>query len=244
MTEVVRRRPWWSHLYLQVVIAVIAGAVLGILYPEAGKAMRPLGEGFIRLIRMMVAPIIFVTVVGGIAGIGDLKQLGRVGWKSLAYFEVVTTLALLIGLAVVKVIQPGVGIHADPASLDTKGIETFAKTGEAQTVAGFFLHLIPDTIVGAFASGDILQVLVIAILFGVALAMLGPVGRPVLEGLESVGKVLFGMIGLIMRVAPIGAFGAIAFTLGAFGTAALLPLLEFCSVSGSPASCSWSSCSG
>jgi aerobic C4-dicarboxylate transport protein len=220
------RSRWWTSLYVQVLFAVVIGAVFGIVAPDLGRQMRPLGDGFIRLIRMMVAPIIFVTVVAGIAGIGDMKQLGRVGWKALVYFEVVTTLALLIGVGVVKLVQPGAGINANPATLDSGSIERYTNTAKSQTVADFFLHLIPETFIGAFAAGDILQVLVIAILFGVALAMLGPIGRPVLEGLEQVGSVLFAMIGLIMRVAPIGAFGAIAFTMGQFGSSALIPLLR------------------
>ncbi len=215
------RRPFYKILYFQVITAIFVGVLVGFFYPEFGEKLKPLGDGFIKLIKMVIAPIIFLTVVSGIGGIGDMKKFGRVGIKALFYFEVVTTFALFIGLLVVKIVQPGRGINADITKLDPKGIEQFTKAAEGQSAADFILHIIPDTVVGAFAQGEILQVLLFAILFGIALSMLGQRGKPVLDGLDLISKVFFGIISVIMRFAPIGAFGAMAFTIGKFGIGTL-----------------------
>ncbi|HMZ18269.1 MAG TPA: cation:dicarboxylase symporter family transporter, partial [Blastocatellia bacterium] len=176
----------YQHLYFQVLVAIAIGASLGFFFPSLATKMKPFGDGFIKLIKMLIAPIIFLTVVVGIATIGDLKKLGRVGLKSLLYFEVVTTLALVIGLVVVKLFHPGTGINANASTLDMKGVEQYATTAKAQTTVDFFLHIIPDTIIGAFAQGEILQVLLVAVLFGVALTALGGRGQMVLDLLEKV----------------------------------------------------------
>ena len=219
-------RPLYKSLYAQVLFGIACGVVLGYLAPERAAAMKPLGDAFIALIKMLIAPIIFLTVVVGIAGIGDLKKLGRVGLKSLIYFEAVTTLALAIGLVVVKIFRPGAGINANAATLDLKAVEQYAATAKSQSTVDFLLHIIPDTVAGAFAQGEILQVLLIAILFGLALAGMGERGRPVLDFLEQLNHVFFGIIAIIMKAAPIGAFGAMAFTVGKYGIGTLLPLIK------------------
>jgi aerobic C4-dicarboxylate transport protein len=224
------RQPFYKILYFQVITAIILGVILGVLYPSIdnhpgfAEKLKPLGDGFINLIKMVIAPIIFLTVVSGIGGIGDMKKFGRVGLKALFYFEVVTTFALFIGLVVVKIVQPGVGINADPATIDTKGLEQFTKAAQEQSTTDFLLHIIPNTVVGAFAQGEILQVLLFAILFGIALSMLGEKGKPILKGIDLISKVFFGIISVIMRFAPIGAFGAMAFTIGKFGIGTLQSL--------------------
>lgn len=217
---------FYKHLYFQVLIAIIVGVAVGTFFPDLGTSLKPLGDGFVKLIKMVIAPIIFITVVVGIAGIGDMKKLGRVGLKALFYFEVVTTFALLIGFFVVKFFQPGAGFNADPATLDAKAVEQYAKVAESQTAVDFVLHIIPSTIVGAFADGEIIQVLFFAVLFGLALAAMGEKSRPLVATFDSIGKVLFGVIAIIMRVAPIGALGAMAFTVGKYGIATLLPLAK------------------
>jgi aerobic C4-dicarboxylate transport protein len=216
----------WQHLYFQVLVAIVIGVLLGHYYPALGAQMKPLGDAFIRLIKMLIGPIIFFTVVVGIAGIGDLKKLGRIGLKSLLYFEVVTTFALMIGLAVVTLIHPGTGINANPATLDAKSIEQYTTTGKAQSTVEFLLHIIPETIVGAFAQGEILQVLLFAVLFGLALAGMGEKGKQVFTFLDQLSQTFFGIIAIIMKAAPIGAFGAMAFTIGRYGIATLLPLAK------------------
>lgn len=216
----------YQHLYFQVLVAIAIGASLGFFFPSAATKMKPFGDGFIKLIKMLIAPIIFLTVVVGIATIGDLKKLGRVGLKSLLYFEIVTTLALVIGLVVVKVFQPGVGINANASTLDMKAVEQYATTAKAQSTVEFFLHIIPDTIIGAFAQGEILQVLLVAVLFGVALTAMGGRGQMVLDLLEKLSQTFFGIIAMVMKVAPIGAFGAMAFTIGKYGIGTLLPLMK------------------
>ncbi|MBK6589508.1 MAG: dicarboxylate/amino acid:cation symporter [Acidobacteria bacterium] len=218
------RQPFYKVLYFQVIAAIILGVLVGFFFPQLGEKLKPLGDGFIKLIKMVIAPIIFLTVVSGIGGIGDMKKFGRVGLKALIYFEVVTTFALFIGLIVVKIVRPGVGINADPATLDAKGIEQFTKVAQDQSTVDFFLHIIPDTIFDAFAKGEILQVLFFAILFGIALTMLGDKGKPILKGIDLISKVFFGIITVIMRFAPIGAFGAMAFTIGKFGIGTLQSL--------------------
>ena len=216
-------RPLYHSLYFRVIAGIVAGVALGSSYPAAGEMMKPLGDGFIKLIRMMIAPVIFLTVVTGIARIGDMRKLGRVGIKALIYFEVVTTVALFVGFVVVKVVQPGAGINADAATLDARAVQQYTTSGKQLHAVDFVLHMIPDTLVGAFASGEILQVLLIAILFGVALAAY-QLRQPIVAAADSLTHLTFEVIALIMKVAPLGAFGAMAFTIGKFGLRTLLPL--------------------
>jgi len=216
----------FGHLYVQVLTAIAIGVALGYFYPDTGAAMKPLGDGFIKLIKMIIAPIIFCTVVAGIAGMEDMKKVGRVGAKALLYFEVVTTFALLIGLIVVNVVQPGAGMNANIAKLDTKEVAKYTTAAQSQNTTDFLLHVIPDTIVDAFAKGEILQVLLVALLFGFALSRMGERGRPVTELIDRIAHVLFGIVNIVMRLAPIGAFGAMAFTIGKYGLASLIPLAK------------------
>lgn len=218
------RQPIYKVLYFQVVVAILLGVAVGYLFPAFGASLKPLGDAFIKLIKMVIAPIIFLTVVSGIAGIGDMKKLGRVGIKALLYFEVVTTFALFIGLVVVKIVQPGASLTVDLSKLDSKSVETYTKAAHSGTTTDFLLHIIPDTVFGAFANGEILQVLFFAILFGIALTMMGERGKPLIKTLDTIGKVFFGIIAIIMRFSPIGAFGAMAFTIGAYGIETLRPL--------------------
>ena len=211
----------YHHLYFQVLTAIAMGVLLGHFYPDTGVDMKPLGDGFIKLIKMIIAPIIFCTVVTGIAGMEDMKKVGRVGVKALLYFEIVSTLALAIGLLVVSVIQPGAGMNADVSKLDTKALETFTAKAQSHGTLDFMIGIIPNTIVDAFAKGDILQVLFFSILFGFALSMLGQRGKLAFKVIDEVAHVLFGVVGIIMKAAPIGAFGAMAFTIGKFGLGSL-----------------------
>jgi aerobic C4-dicarboxylate transport protein len=214
----------FRHLYFQVLLAIVLGAIVGYYFPAFGIQLRPLGDGFIKLIRMVVAPIIFTTVVLGIAGMTDLKRVGRIGIKALVYFEVMTTLALIIGWVVVKVIEPGAGINADPSTLDAKSVQPYLTATKAPGVVGFLLNIIPTSVVGAFAQGEILQVLFFSVLFGIALGALGEANRPVVYGLEQISNALMKIIGMIVRLAPLAAFGAIAFTIGEFGVKSLVHL--------------------
>jgi aerobic C4-dicarboxylate transport protein len=217
-------KPWYRHLYVQVLGAIVLGVLLGHFYPALGAQMKPLGDAFIKMIKMLIAPIIFCTVVHGIASMEDMKKVGRVGLKALLYFEVMTTVALIIGLLIVNLWQPGVGMNVDPAALDTKSIATYtAKAGEQSTVE-FLLHIIPSTVVGAFAEGEILQVLFFAILFAFALHWLGEKGKPLLHVIDQTAHVFFGIVGIVMKAAPIGAFGAMAFTIGKYGLSTLVSL--------------------
>ena len=209
-----KSRPIYRHLYFQVLVAIAIGVMLGHFFPTFSAGMKPLGDAFIKLIKMMIAPIIFTTVVVGIAKIGDMKEVGRVGLKSLIYFEVVSTLALVIGLVVVNIVKPGVGVNADVSTLDTKAIESYASGAKALSTVDLLLRMIPDSIVGAFASGEILQVLLFSILLGLALSRFGEKGRPLVDLLDQFSHALFNVIGIIMHFAPIGAFGAMAFTIG------------------------------
>ncbi|HZV64739.1 MAG TPA: dicarboxylate/amino acid:cation symporter [Telluria sp.] len=220
------KKPFYKILYVQVLFAIVCGVLLGVFYPALAVDMKPLGDGFIKLIKMIIAPVIFCTVVAGIAGMQDMKKIGRVGGKALLYFEVVSTFALAIGLIVANVIRPGDGFNADPAKLDTKAIAEFTLKAKSQSTVDFVMNIIPNTFVDAFAKGDILQVLLIAILFGFALSMLGERGRPVAKLIDEVSHAIFGVVGIIMKVAPLGAFGAMAFTIGKFGIASLLPLAK------------------
>ncbi len=216
-----KQKRFYQHLYVQVLSAITAGIILGYFYPDAGVAMKPLGDGFIKLIKMIITPVIFCTVVIGIAGMEDLKKVGRVGAKALLYFEVITSLALAIGLTVVNVIQPGTGFNADVTKLDTKVLTAFTTQAKAHTTADFILNIIPSSVVDAFAKGDILQVLLFAILFGFALSVLGEKGKAVYKLIDQISHAFFGIVNLIMRLAPIGAFGAMAFTIGKFGVGSL-----------------------
>ncbi len=229
------------HLYFWVLVGILLGVVIGAVWPDVdpatGKAvaaeafkassLKPLGDGFIALIKMLIGPVIFLTVVLGIAGVSDLKKVGRVGGKALIYFEVVSTFALFIGLVVMNVVQPGKGFNIDPATLDAKAVANYAKAAGEQNTTDFILHIIPKTFVDAFtANGDLLQVLLIAILFGFTLSRLGAKGKPVVDFLEAASKVLFGMVNIVMKLAPIGAFGAMAFTIGKYGIDSIAKLLS------------------
>lgn len=219
-----KKKKLYNSLYFQVICAISIGVLLGHFYPQIGAQMKPLGDAFIRLIKMLIAPIIFFTVVHGIASMKDMKKVGRVGLKALLYFEVLTTLALVVGLIVVNVLQPGHGMNVDPSTLDTKAVASFtAKASEMSTI-DFFMHIIPTTVVGAFAEGEILQVLLFSVLFAVALQLLGERGEAVLHFIETSAQVMFGIVGIVMRLAPIGAFGAMAFTIGKYGVGTLLSL--------------------
>ncbi|MCU6434231.1 dicarboxylate/amino acid:cation symporter [Undibacterium sp. Jales W-56] len=221
-----KKPPLYRSLYFQVISAIIIGVLLGHFYPESGAAMKPIGDGFIKLIKMMIAPIIFCTVVVGIAGMEDMKKVGKTGGMALLYFEVVSTLALIVGLIVVNLWQPGAGMHIDPNALSTKEIANYTAPGKMQTTTDFLMAIIPGTLVDAFAKGEILQVLLIAVLFGFALHRFGGRGTLVFDVIEKFSQVLFVIVGYIMKVAPIGAFGAMAYTIGKFGIASLLPLAQ------------------
>jgi aerobic C4-dicarboxylate transport protein len=220
------RTPIYRMLYFQVLIAIMAGVLVGVLYPHTAEAMKPLGDRFIKLIKMMIAPIIFCTVVTGIAGMEKLREVGKTGGLALLYFEVLTTVALVIGLVVVNVLKPGVGMNIDPASLDTHAIAEYAKPGEMPGPVDFLLAIIPSTFLGAFASGDVLQTLLLAILFGFALHAVGGRNSVVFEFVDRTSQVLFKIVGLVMRLAPIGAFGAMAFTVGKYGPGTLVSLAK------------------
>ncbi|MGL4407022.1 MAG: dicarboxylate/amino acid:cation symporter [Zoogloea sp.] len=214
-----------GHLYFWVLIAIFAGGLLGYFDPKTGTALKPLGDGFISLVKMLISPVIFCTVVLGIAGTGDMKKVGRVGGKALLYFEVVSTFALIIGLVVMNVIRPGDGFNADPATLDAKAVANYAKAASEQTTVDFVLHIIPKTFTDAFTgSGDLLQVLLLAVLFGYAMTHMGKVGQPVHKFIEDISHIFFAMMGTVMKLAPLGAGGAMAFTIGKYGVAALKPL--------------------
>ncbi|WP_307722207.1 dicarboxylate/amino acid:cation symporter [Pseudoduganella umbonata] len=220
------KKPFYKILYVQVLFAIFIGVLLGIYLPTDAVAMKPLGDGFIKLIKMIIAPVIFCTIVSGIAGMQDVKKIGRVGGKALLYFEIVSTFALVIGLFVANIVRPGDGFNADPATLDTKAIAQYTEKASHQTTTDFLLHIIPNTVVDAFAKGDILQVLLISVLFGFALSLLGERGKPLLHIIDEAGAVVFGMVNIIMKVAPIGAFGAMAFTIGKYGLDSLVPLAK------------------
>jgi aerobic C4-dicarboxylate transport protein len=227
--DVKPRLPIYRSLYFQVIVAIVVGVLLGHFFPEAGAMMKPLGDGFIKLIKMMIAPIIFCTVVSGIAGMENMKAVGRTGVMALLYFEVVSTVALVIGLIVVNVVEPGTGMNIDVASLqvsasDASKLQSYSQAAQQQGIVDFLLHVIPTTFVDAFASGEILQVLLIALLFGFALHAVGARGRPIFEFIDGFSHVLFRIIGMIMYLAPIGAFGAMAFTIGSYGISKLVDL--------------------
>ena len=218
------RKPLYQSLYVQVLAAVTVGVLLGHFHPALGEQMKPLGDAFIKLIKMIIAPIIFCTVVVGIAGMEDMKKVGKTGGLALLYFEVVSTVALLIGLLVVNLIQPGSGMHVDAASLDTKAIAAYTEPGKMKGTVDFLLGVIPSSVVDAFAKGDILQVLLFSVLFGFALHKFGGRGTMVFDFIEKSSHVLFDIVGIIMKVAPVGAFGAMAFTIGKYGIDSLFSL--------------------
>jgi aerobic C4-dicarboxylate transport protein len=217
-------RPFWRTLYFQVLVGIALGVLVGWLFPEAGRALKPLGDGFIKLVKMIITPVIFLTVVTGIAGMADLKAFGRVGAKAMAYFLTISTLALVVGLVVGNVARPGAGLNVDPAALDTGAVAGYVSEAREQTVTEFVLHIIPDTALSAFTSGEILQVLFVAILFGIALALLGDRGERLLGALRTVTAVVFRMVHILMYAAPVGAFGAMAFTIGQYGIGTLANL--------------------
>ncbi|MBI6818973.1 dicarboxylate/amino acid:cation symporter [Pseudomonas syringae] len=218
------RQPIYKSLYFQVIVAIVIGILIGHFYPDTGKALKPLGDGFIKLIKMVIAPIIFCTVVSGIAGMQSMKSVGKTGGYALLYFEIVSTIALLIGLIVVNVVQPGAGMNIDVSTLDASKIAAYVTAGQDQSIVGFILNVIPNTIVGAFANGDILQVLMFSVIFGFALHRLGAYGKPVLDFIDRFAHVMFNIINMIMKLAPLGAFGAMAFTIGAYGVSSLVQL--------------------
>ncbi|WP_457389394.1 dicarboxylate/amino acid:cation symporter [Roseateles sp. P5_E1] len=220
------RQPFYRSLYLQVITAILIGVLIGHFWPQTGEALKPLGDGFIKLIKMIIAPIIFCTVVVGIAGMEDMKRVGKTGGYALLYFEAVSTIALIVGLIIVNVLQPGDGMHVDPKTLDTKGIAAYTGPGKLQGTVDFLLAIIPTTVVDAFAKGEMLQVLLFALLFGFALHRFGGRGTLVFDVIEKTSHVLFAIVGMIMKLAPIGAFGAMAFTIGKYGLGSLVSLAK------------------
>ena len=218
------KQPFYKHLYFQVLVAIIAGIALGHFYPAFGEQLKPLGDGFIRLVKMIIAPVIFLTVATGIAGMNDMKKVGRVAGKAMIYFLVFSTLALIVGLIVANTVQPGAGMNIDPATLDAKAVATYADKAHEQTITGFLMNIIPTTIVGAFASGDILQVLFFSVLFGIALGIVGEKGKPVTDFMHAMMYPIFKLVAILMKAAPIGAFGAMAFTIGKYGISSVTNL--------------------
>lgn len=213
-----------KSLYFQVLLAIILGVILGILYPTIGIALKPLGDAFIRLIKMMIGPVIFCTIIGGIAGVQDTKKVGRVGVKAIIYFEIFSTIALIIGLAVINIIEPGVGMNIDPSTLETSKVNQFIHQSKNHDSLSFFMNIIPENIVDALAKGEMLQILFFSILFGIALSKIGDVGKPIFQLIKSTEKGLFAIIKIIMYVAPLGAFGAMSFTVGKYGFGSILQL--------------------
>jgi aerobic C4-dicarboxylate transport protein len=220
----VARRPFYRSLYFIVLVAIIAGGAIGHFWPELGESLKPLGDAFIKLVKMIIAPVIFLTITTGIAGMRDLKQIGRVATKAFAYFLVFSTLALIIGLVIANVVQPGRGLNIDPASLDAGAISQYAEAAHETTIIGFLTGIIPGTLISAFVDGNILQVLFVSILFGVAMAIVGDAAAPVQRALEALSQIVFKLVAILMKAAPVGAFGAFAFTIGAYGLGAIANL--------------------
>ncbi len=218
------RRPIFKTLYFWVLLAILAGGLVGHFFPETGESLKPLGDGFIKLVKMIIAPVIFLTIVIGIAGMRDLKRIGRTAGKAFAYFLVFSTLALIVGLVIANLVQPGRGLNIDPATLDAGAVAGYAASAQESTITGFLLNVIPTTLLSAFVEGNILQTLFVSILFGVALAMIGDAGAPVQRALESLSQVVFRLVAILMKAAPVGAFGAFAFTIGAYGIASIANL--------------------
>jgi aerobic C4-dicarboxylate transport protein len=220
------RRPWYTILYVQVLIAIAVGILIGHYFPNTGVALKPLGDGFISLIKMMIGPVIFCTVVHGIGSMRDLKKIGRIGIKTLFYFEAVSTLALGLGLLVGELLQPGRGFNIDPATLDPNAVAGYVHRAQEEGIVAHLLAILPETFIGAFAKGDLLQVLLVSILTGFAISQLGDLGERINGVIDAMAKIFFEMIRIIVRAAPIGAFGAMAFTVGAYGVASLVNLVE------------------
>jgi aerobic C4-dicarboxylate transport protein len=219
-------KPWYRILYIQVLISVVLGICVGILFPDTGKMLKPLADAFIKMVKMIIAPIIFCTVVHGIASMGDMKKLGRVGFKTLLYFEIVSTLALLIGLVVVNILKPGEGFNIDPATLDSSLTSGYVEKAKSHSMLDFFLNIIPTTIFSPFTNGDLLQVLFISILMAFTISFMGEKKPIILNVLETASKLFFGVMGIVVKFAPLGAFGAMGFTVGSYGLGALGKLLE------------------
>ena len=234
------KKPLYKSLYFQVIVAIILGILVGHFSPSSteivngikqsvpglGEQLKPLGDAFIKLIKMIIAPVIFCTVVSGIAGMESMKSVGKTGGIALLYFEIVSTFALIIGLIVINIAKPGEGMNIDPATLDTSGISKYVESGASQSTVDFLMHIIPNTVVGAFAEGEILQVLLFALLFGFALHKLGDAGKPVLKFIDQISHVFFNIVNMVMKLAPIGAFGAMAFTIGKYGIGSLAQLAQ------------------
>ncbi|WP_426019564.1 dicarboxylate/amino acid:cation symporter [Brevundimonas sp. DWR2-3-1b1] len=218
------RKPFYRHLYFQVLLAIFAGGLIGHFFPAFGESLKPLGDAFIKLVKMIIAPVIFLTIVTGIAGMRDIGRVGRVAAKAFAYFLTFSTLALIIGMIVANLVQPGNGLNIDPASLDASAVSKYSEQAHETTIVGFLTSIIPDTFVSAFSEGNILQVLFVSVLFGLALAMIGDVGKPVLNFLESISTAFFKLVAILMKAAPIGAFGAFAFTIGKYGIGSIANL--------------------
>ena len=219
-----RKKKLYQHLYFQVIFAITLGILLGHFYPQLGEQMKPLGDAFIKLVKMIIAPVIFLTVSTGIAGMQDLKKVGRVVGKAMLYFLTFSTLALIIGMVVANVIQPGHGLHINPASLDAASVASYSAKAHEQTLTGFLMNIIPNTVVGAFAGGDILQVLFFSVLFGISLGAIGERGAPVMNFLTAISGAFFKLVSILMKAAPIGAFGAMAFTIGKYGIGSIANL--------------------
>ncbi len=218
------KRPFYANLYVQVLIAIAIGVVFGVISPERAAAMKPLGDGFIKLVKMIIAPIVFTTVVAGIAHMGEMRDVGRIGLRALVYFEVVSTLALVIGLVVVTILQPGAGVGFDPARADVNSVSAYTSASQHLSTVDFILNVIPETVVGGFARGEVLQVLLFSVLFGLALLRLGARVHRLVELIEMTSAALFDVVAIIMRLAPLGAFGAMAFTVGRYGLGSLVAL--------------------
>lgn len=218
------RRPFYRSLYFQVIVAIVLGGTIGHFLPTFGESLKPLGDAFIKLVKMIIAPVIFLTIVTGIAGMRDLKRIGRVAGKAFAYFLTFSTLALIVGLIIANIVQPGRGLNIDPATLDAGAVAQYAEAAHESTIVGFLTGIIPDTLVSAFATGNILQVLFVSILFGIAMAIVGDAAAPVQRAFESLSAVVFRLVAILMKAAPIGAFGAFAFTIGAYGIGAIANL--------------------
>ena len=221
---IVARRPFYRSLYFTVLLAIMAGGLIGHLWPDFGQSLKPLGDAFIKLVKMIIAPVIFLTITTGIAGMRDLKQVGRVAGKAFAYFLVFSTLALIIGLVIANVVQPGRGLNIDPSTLNAGAVAQYTAAAHESTIVGFLTGIIPNTLVSAFVEGNILQTLFVSILFGIALAMVGDVAAPVNRALDALSQVVFKLVAILMKAAPIGAFGAFAFTIGAYGLGAIANL--------------------
>jgi aerobic C4-dicarboxylate transport protein len=219
-------KPWWRMLYVQVILAILVGALLGAFFPKLGASMKPLGDGFIALVKMMIAPVIFCTVVHGVASMRDMARLGRIGLKAIVYFEVVSTFALFLGILAANLLHPGAGFGVDPAALNSEAVAGYVKRAEGEGIIPHLMAIIPTTFASAFSTGDLLQVLLVAILFGVAVARMGEMGEKIVGGIELLSQVFFKIIGMIVHLAPIGAFGAMAFTVGAFGAKSLINLAQ------------------